>query len=102
MATAAALSYQTVPDAGRPIGVHPATITRWILRGVLDPRTGTRIKLEAVRTPGKWLVPEGAVDRFLAAVTAARTGKPAKVDISAARERELAAVDSELQAIGLG
>lgn len=97
-------AYQSIADAARPVGAHPATLTRWILRGVRDPRNGGRIKLEAIRTPGRWLVPEGAVNRFLAEVTAARTGEPAAAAVAAqkaARDQELARVRAELDALGI-
>lgn len=44
---------------------HPATLTRWILRGVRSPH-GDKIKLEAVRCGSRWITTTGAVERFLA------------------------------------
>lgn len=92
-------TYQAVPDALRPYGYHSATGIRWILRGVVHPRTGERIKLKAIRAPGKWLVPQGAVDRFLAAVTEARTGQRAGITPKASHT-EHAAADAALTAAG--
>ena len=43
---------------------HPATITRWIIRGVRTA-TGERIHLEAVRLASRWISTEAAVRRFL-------------------------------------
>jgi len=62
----------TLADAARTYRVHPVTLVRWIKRGHRSPKTGETTKLEAIGTPGRWLIPDGAVDRYLAAVTAAR------------------------------
>lgn len=50
------------------VRLHPATLTRWILRGVktADRRT---VRLEAVRGGHRWLTSEGALARFVAALT---------------------------------
>lgn len=58
---------------GRP--VHVATVTRWILEGA-RLRDGTRLRLRATRLPGRWVVEKVAVDEFLAALTADRSGTP--------------------------
>jgi hypothetical protein len=49
--------------------LHPATLTRWILRGVkaLD---GRRVKLEALRVGSRWLTSEPALQRFADALSA--------------------------------
>jgi hypothetical protein len=52
--------------------VSPITITRWIVRGVLL-RSGERLKLRAVRTPGRWLVEPENFRTFLDALTKDRT-----------------------------
>lgn len=52
--------------------LHPATLTRWILRGVRGT-DGTVVKLEATRLGGRWLTSEPALRRFAAALTAAGT-----------------------------
>jgi hypothetical protein len=58
---------------GRP--VHVATVTRWIIQGA-RLRDGTRLRLRAVRLPGRWVVEPEAVDEFLATLTADRSGLP--------------------------
>jgi hypothetical protein len=80
---------------------HPATITRWIMRGV-RLRDGSRLRLAATRSPGGWLVTDDAIEHFLAALTADRLGEPAPAPPSAtaARQRELARVHAELNAAG--
>jgi hypothetical protein len=82
---------------------HPATVTRWIMRGVAL-RNGSRLRLAATRTPAGWLVTDDALDAFLAALTTDRTGEPAPAPPSAtaARRRELARVSRELDAEGFG
>lgn len=52
--------------------LHPATLTRWILKGVRGT-DGTVVKLEAVHLGGRWLTSEAALRRFAAALTAAGT-----------------------------
>ena len=66
--------------------VHPATLTRWILEGVVLS-DGSRIKLRAVRFPSAWLTTDTWVEDFLEAITADRMGeKPAPIP---ARERNI-------------
>jgi hypothetical protein len=57
---------------GRP--VHVATVTRWIVDGVLL-RDGTRLHLRGTRLPGRWVVEPAALEEFLAALTADRAGR---------------------------
>jgi hypothetical protein len=52
---------------GRP--THVATITRWATVGV-PLRDGTRLRLCAVRAPGRWLVTPDAVAEFIDRLTA--------------------------------
>jgi Helix-turn-helix domain len=105
MATAElAPAYLTIAEVAHLIGVHPATITRWVLKGFVDPTTGHRVMPEGIRrTPGRWLIPPGSIELFLERLAAARQAKPAQntPGVDAARERELASVDARLQAIGL-
>jgi hypothetical protein len=82
----------------------PATLNRWILRGVRNPRGGARIKLEAVRLGSAWWTSREAVDRFVAALTvAAGADSPLKTPAAQRRqrERELAEIDRQLDAIGI-
>src|SRR4051812_10333093 len=50
-----------------------ATMTRWILRGVVAP-DGTRVRLDAVRLGGKWLTSLDALQRFAERQTPAIDG----------------------------
>jgi hypothetical protein len=92
---------RSIPSCRGAESVHPATVTRWIMRGVAL-RNGGRLRLAATRTPGAWLVSDEALEHFLAALTADRTGEPvpAPPSATAARRRELARVEAELDAAG--
>jgi hypothetical protein len=82
--------------------VHPATVVRWICRGV-QLRKGSILRLSAVRSPGGWLIAPSAVDDFLAALTADRICEPAPppAAASAARDRRHARTAAELDAAGI-
>lgn len=58
-----------LPGARRAVRLHPATLTRWILKGsrALD---GRRVTLEAVRLGSRWLTSEAALGRFTEALGA--------------------------------
>jgi hypothetical protein len=51
---------------GRP--VHPATIARWIFRGVRQAN-GKRLRLAAVQRSGRWVTDLESLNRFVAAQT---------------------------------
>jgi hypothetical protein len=53
----------------RSAGVHPATVTRWITRGVRTPQG--RVSLKAVRVGGKWKATDSDFTAFLDMLTAA-------------------------------
>ena len=48
--------------------LHPATLTRWIQKGCLSAG-GRRVRLDAVRCGCRWLTSEGALARFMGALT---------------------------------
>jgi hypothetical protein len=52
--------------------VNPSTVFRWVSKGA-KTADGRVVKLEAVRTPGRWLTSRAALARFVAALT---TGDP--------------------------
>src|SRR5262245_57437550 len=76
-----AAAARTVPPLRTDRPVHPSTVLRWVLRGCRLP-DGTRLRLEAVRTPGGWYTTHEALDRFLAALTEASLarGSDARAD----------------------
>jgi hypothetical protein len=80
---------------------HPATISRWLIRGV-RLKNGSVHRLIGLRSPGGWLVSDEAMGHFLAVLTADRTGEPAPAASSAtaARAHELAGLATALDAKG--
>jgi len=90
-------------EIARLIEVHIATISRWRSPGYLA-RDASRVSLRCVRFPGGWRTSIGAVNAFLAAVTADRAGPAdpqSRPVASKTRERDLAHVDRELDAAGI-
>jgi hypothetical protein len=55
--------------SGRP--VHPATLARWIFRGI-KLANGNRLRLGAFRRSGQWFTSPELLECFLAAKTFAR------------------------------
>lgn len=99
-------SSRSTPD-GDEIPTHPATVSRWVKTGV-KVAGGSRVRLQAIRSPSGWKVSEEAVEAFLAHLTALALGDDAETHddtpqaaVSAARARELARVDRELDAAGI-
>jgi hypothetical protein len=80
---------------------HPATLTRWILRGVRLQSGGT-LKLAARRFPGGWAVTPQALDEFVELLTADRCGgpSPAAPALSAARRAAAERADRQLDLLG--
>jgi hypothetical protein len=50
--------------------VNPSTVFRWVTRGTQTP-DGRVVRLEAIRTPGRWLTSRAALARFVTALTSA-------------------------------
>ena len=86
------------PGARGAIGSHPATWTRWILKGCIGA-DGHRYKLAATRFGSRWLVTEAAVESFFASLTPT----PIQVDIpdtETNRQDSAEAAARELEAAG--
>jgi hypothetical protein len=66
---------ETLDRICRRLDTHPATLTRWILKG-RRLRDGSFRKLPATRFPGGWRVRPADLDAFLADLTADRLGAP--------------------------
>lgn len=87
----------TIPAAARsvpPAGVHVATVWRWALYGLRDGR-----KLETLRVGGRTYTSAEALERFLRL-----DGEPATAPKKASRkqrERQIAAAEAELAAMGV-
>jgi hypothetical protein len=78
--------------------LHPATMTRWILKGVLAI-DGRRVKLEATRLGCRWLTSEAALQRFADALAAPQDGA-APSRTPTARQKASDRADAELRAMG--
>jgi len=78
--------------------LHPATLTRWILRGVRSV-DGHRVKLEALRVGCRWLTSEPALRRFADALGAPPTDAP-PMRTPTARHTASARAAAELRAMG--
>ena len=65
-----------IPGARDNARITPSTVTRWILTGCpgLD---GVRIKLNATRVGGRWLIAPDHLDAFFAALGATADAAPA-------------------------
>jgi hypothetical protein len=87
----------------RGVGVHPATLTRWILRGVAL-RDGSRVRLRAVRVGQKWATRHEWVEEFIAATTAATIPADAEPSVRSPeqRDRDADAALAELRRMGVG
>jgi hypothetical protein len=86
---------------GRP--VHPATLSRWIMKGV-PLQSGARLKLSARRFPGGWATTREALNEFIDGLTADRQGDPVAVAtprLSLARQRAHDRAERELTALGI-
>jgi hypothetical protein len=85
---------------GRPI--HVATATRWATEGV-RLADGSRLRLKALRLPGRWVTTDEWVDEFTEALTADRIGQsaPAPPRPSAEWQRRQDRTEAELVAKGL-
>jgi hypothetical protein len=94
--------YRRVAEEARRWNKHPSAIIRYVTSGWTDRKTGETIRPEgAIRTPGEWLIPEGALEEFFARVTAARqsVAAPPSQQATQARQRVLDQVDAELDAV---
>ena len=95
MAEAAALLGETA--TGR--AVHPATVARWVGRGLL--LDGRRVRLEGVRLGFRWKTSAAAVERFLAACGGGGfAGTTPAVPSPAANARRAAKAMAECERMG--
>jgi hypothetical protein len=93
--------FKTVAQTAVSLGVHPASISRWISNGILDSG-GNRVRLGAFRLGGRWVTTEAAVHEFVQHLSAAPEQSPAP-SISTAlstKEPQEAKVQSELNRLG--
>lgn len=95
----------SMPEAARWVGstqggppIHPATVTRWCVKGVKLP-DGRRVRLEHVRVGGKLVTTKGALVRFFAAQTAT-VSDVAHPHTPSDRRRAADRAAAELEAMG--
>jgi hypothetical protein len=82
---------------------HPATLTRWIQRGILGPG-GQRVRLEAVRAGGSWITSIEAIERFMATLSARSADDETvlpMVRTPAQRQSAAERAGKELEAVGI-
>lgn len=77
---------------GRP--THPATMTRWILKGV-TLKSGETLRLAAKRLPGRWVVSDEAIEEFLDQLTRDHLDQPEPVAPRTTTKRRRAAERAE-------
>ena len=77
--------------------LHPATLTRWIIRGV-RALGGQRVRLEAIRVGCRWLTSEAALARFAEALGATQDSLPPRSP--AARSDAADVAGRELEKLG--
>jgi hypothetical protein len=94
---------KNIPTAGRGQSPHIASAIRWCTKGV-RAHDGSRIRLQALKTPGGWMSRGAWVMDFFERMTADRvaaadsaTGAPLPVS-PAQRRREIARADRALDA----
>jgi Protein of unknown function (DUF1580) len=86
--------------AGRP--VHPATLTRWIDKGIIGPG-GQRVKLEALRVGASWVTSTEAIQRFCDALSVRPDGNAAAPPVRTPGQRQRAseAAAKQLELAGI-
>jgi hypothetical protein len=89
-------TYFSPNDIAHAYKKHPSAPIRWITRGVLLS-TGQRLRLQAIRTPGSWLVREDWLAAFIAALTADRQTGPDET--TAPRMRQSTKQRAELERV---
>jgi len=85
----------SLAQAAAHLSLHVSTLHRWRLRGVRG------IRLATILIGGYRYTSHEALERFVAATTAAADGKPAPVTNTKQRERSIAAAEAELSAAGI-
>jgi hypothetical protein len=89
-----------IPGARGAARLHPATITRWILRGT-RATNGTIVRLAATRVGYRWLVSAADLDEFFRALSAPTdaTSVPV-VRTPTARQKSSQLAAEKLEAMG--
>ena len=93
--TAAAHRYPGHRQGSR---LHPATLTRWILKGVRGLH-GRIVRLEAMRLGCRWVTSDAALQRFATAL-ASPSDAPVPPRSASARTKASAAAARKLEQMG--
>jgi hypothetical protein len=83
--------------------VHAATLSRWIMKGVVG-RDGNGIKLKALRTPGGWRTSGEWLTEFFEALARDKVAEPAPQPVlrsPARRQRDYERARAELAKVGI-
>jgi hypothetical protein len=88
-----------LPGSRPGIRCHPATLTRWILKGVRTP-DGRVVKLEALRIGHKWVTSREALRRFVEAQNPDQIETNVGPRSPAERKRAAVAAGEKLAAAG--
>ena len=83
------------PHRGSGAGSDPSRTFRWIMTG-LKTRGGVIVKLEAIRTGGKWTTSRSALGRFFVALSDAA----APIEVKKAVAKKRSSASAKLQALG--
>jgi transposase-like protein len=90
-----------VASAARKLGVHPASVRRWCETGG-QSRSGERVALEHIRTPGRLRTSMAAVERFLSQLgQQPNTEQPARQRTPAKRAKADANARETLRRMGV-
>jgi hypothetical protein len=89
----------TTSEVAHILGTHPSACVRWIQKGSLLS-SGSRLRLEALATPGGWRIRRSSLDAFLAALTDDRTSKPSAAPKAPAKSARIARMNGDLVANG--
>ena len=86
-------------EAARRYGKHPASFTRWIVRGC-TAADGSRIQLDGVRLGYKWQTSEAALKRFFARLSTVGAAAREHVVPPKDRAKQIAAACREMELAG--
>ena len=97
----------SISAAARLLRINPATIWRWLTKGIVVSATGERVFLAGCRIGCSWRISRGALARFAEKTSAGRLKSPAgpptqgKEGRSAQRQREIDAAKARLRQMGV-
>jgi excisionase family DNA binding protein len=90
----------TTSEVAHLLKCHPSAPIRWIQRGS-ELSDKSRLKLQAIRSPGGWRISRAALDAFLQRLTDDRAGKPDAAPQAPPKSQRVARMNTELANAGL-